>query len=93
MFTNRTISGTITMEVTTAGNGRSLRQHKSSNDGLHPQGEKEDGDMVHPLSHYKGGNRKYSFQLPEDCEEGRFPSIIQQNFESSFLRKRKVSSD
>lgn len=93
MSTSRAILVMIIMEDTIVGTSRLSRQHKSSNEGLHHQGDKEDGDMVHPLSHYKGGNRKYSFQLPEDGEEGRFPSIIQQNFESSFLRKRKVSSD
>jgi hypothetical protein len=64
-------------------------------DGLHPHAEgRDDAEMAHPYSQYRGGNRKYSFQLPEDGEEGRFPLVIQQAYEtSSYLRKRKASSD
>lgn len=76
--------------------GRSkFTRHMKTHEGINgPTEGREEAEMAHPYSQYRGGNRKYSFQLPEDGEEGRFPAIIQQTFEtSSFLRKRKASSD
>ena len=86
----------VTSTTTGTTEGRSkLSSHGKSNEMGHPQGEgRDDAEMGHHYSQYKGGNRKYSFQLPEDSEEPRFHPIIHQSFENSnFLRKRKASSD
>ena len=72
----------------------SVISHGKSHDMGHHHGEgRDEADMVHHYSQYRGGNRKYSFQLPEEAEEHRFP-IIHPSFDTStFLRKRKASSD
>ena len=78
---------------TTAGILTSNSHGKGHELGPHHADGRDEADMVHHYSQYRGGNRKYSFQLPEEAEEHRFP-IQHASFEnSSFLQKRKVSSD